>query len=141
MFSVLAKKKVSDVMTRGVVTVKFYEPLSEVLKQMVRENISAVVVVSDDGEAMGIVSAYDIMRDLKDKSQAEFKSMVAEDVMTPFTISITPDRTLQEAAEIMVEKRIHRLPVLHSVEYKGRVPVGIISATDIVRVLTEEMTR
>lgn len=139
MFNVLAMRRIKDVMTMGVVTVKFYEPLKDVLERLEGNGISAIVVVDDQGEAMGIVSHFDIIQYLKDRSQADFSRMNAEDVMTPFTISIRPEKTLKDAAELMVDNKIHRLPVLHSVAYKKYIPVGIISASDIVRILTEEL--
>lgn len=139
MFNVLGMKRIRDFMTMGVVTVKFYQPLSDVMERLEENGISAVIVVDDQGEAMGIISYYDIMDHLSSKSQVEFSEMTAEDVMTPFTISIGPEKTLKDAAELMVEKKIHRLPVLHSVKYRKNVPVGIISASDIVRILSQEM--
>ena len=58
--------------------------------------------------------------------------------MTPQAIEIEPNATLDKAANIMAEKKIHRLVIGHPHE-GGRVPVGILSTTDIVNVLAREV--
>jgi predicted transcriptional regulator len=136
---VLRDTKVRDVMTRGVVTVKFYEPIKNVLATMVENDVSAVVVVDDRNEAMGIISTVDVLKEFRNRSEKEIEKMEAEELMTPFTVSIDPESTLREAAELMIEKRIHRLVVLHPGEIAGGVPVGILSSTDVLRVLHKNL--
>jgi CBS domain-containing protein len=86
---------------------------------------------------MGVISSIDVISYLKDRSPAEIDSSVAEDVMTPSTIHIEPTKTLKDAADIMVKKRIHRLVVLHPHKVAGNVPVGVLSATDLIKALNE----
>ncbi|WP_457556215.1 CBS domain-containing protein [Candidatus Pyrohabitans sp.] len=136
---VLRDTRVRDVMTRGVVTVKFYEPVKEVLSAMVENDVSAVVVVDDRNEAMGIISTVDVLNELKSRGEDEVRRLEAEELMTPFTVSISPESSLLEAAEVMIERRIHRLVVLHPGEIAGGVPVGILSATDVLRVLHKSL--
>ncbi|WP_456474813.1 CBS domain-containing protein [Candidatus Pyrohabitans sp.] len=136
---VLRDTKVRDVMTRGVITVKYYEPIKEVLAVMVKSDVSAVVVVDEQNEAMGVISTVDVLKELRNRSEKEVEKMEAEELMTPFTVSISPESSLQEAAELMIEKRIHRLVVLHGGHIAGEVPVGILSATDVLRVLNENL--
>jgi len=50
-----------------------------------------------------------------------------EEIMTKELITISPDKTLEEAADLMTEKKIKKLPVVH----EGRL-VGIVTATDLV---------
>jgi predicted transcriptional regulator len=136
---VLRDTKVRDVMTRGVITVKFNEPIKNVLATMVENDVSAVVVVDDQNEAMGVISTVDVLKELKNRSEKEIEEMEAEELMTPFTVSISPESSLQEAAELMIEKRIHRLVVLHGGHIAGEMPVGILSATDVLRVLHKNL--
>ncbi len=136
---VLRDTRVRDVMTRGVVTVKFYEPVKEVLSAMVENDVSAVVVVDDRNEAMGIISTVDVLNELKSRGEDEVRRLEAEELMTPFTVSISPESSLLEAAEVMIERRIHRLVVLHPGEIAGGIPVGILSATDVLRVLHKSL--
>ena len=55
-------------------------------------------------------------------------SMTVAEVMTPVVVTLAEDALITEAAQIMIEKRIHRIPV---VSESGRV-VGIVSAVDLL---------
>lgn len=125
-------KRVKDVMSRGVVTVRFDAPLREVIRKMAEADVSAVIAVDSESEIMGTISSIDVIKYLKSRPPEDLKKAVAEDVMTP-TIHIEPNKTLRDAAEIMIGKRIHRLVVLHPHQVAGNRPVGVLSITDIIR--------
>ena len=55
--------------------------------------------------------------------------MQAQDVMTPWVATVGADATVQDAAKLMLERRVSALPV---VDGKDRV-VGIVSEGDLVR--------
>jgi predicted transcriptional regulator len=120
--------KVGEVMQKKVITVKSNTPVREVVKIMRREGISGVVVVDMVGEILGVISTLDIFKMLGTGEKAN--SLVAEDIMTPFAVNITPENTVVEAAVAMMENNIHRLVVVASPT--RRRPIGIITATDIV---------
>jgi signal-transduction protein with cAMP-binding, CBS, and nucleotidyltransferase domain len=130
-------RKVRDVMTRGVVTVGFQDSIETLLEQMSRNGVTAVVVVDPSDETMGIVSTFDVVRLFRDRSKEEIRGMTVEDLMTPQVECIDPAAGLEEAAEVMLEKKIHRLVIFSS--HSGRVPVGILSSSDLVRVLHEDL--
>ncbi len=140
--SMLEKYRVREVMTRGVVTVNFTSSIGEAISAMVENDVTAVVVVNSDGETMGVISSVDIMRNLAGKSVEEAAGMTAEDVMTPHTISISPESGLEEAARVMLEKNIHRLVITQEKPFGSLpVPVGILSATDLVKLYDLELSR
>ncbi len=60
--------------------------------------------------------------------------MTEDDIMTPFVVEANPEMSLKEIANIMISKGIHRTVVLSPV---GRKPVGLLSATDIVKNITQ----
>ncbi len=120
--------KVKEVMHEDVITVRFNTPVKEVVKILRTEGISGVVVEDMVGEIMGVVSTLDIFKILGTKEEAN--SLVAEDIMTPFSINITPEDNLVEATSAMLENNIHRLIVVASPT--RRRPIGILTATDIV---------
>jgi CBS domain-containing protein len=121
---------VRDIMTRGVATIQCDENVPKVAEIMTEEDISCIVVVDQADEAAGMISSLDIVRVFSEKNIAEIKKMTAEDIMTPFVVEANVEMTLKEIANIMALKNIHRVVVLSPV---GRKPVGILSATDIVR--------
>ncbi|MBI5252810.1 MAG: CBS domain-containing protein [Euryarchaeota archaeon] len=133
-------KKVREIMTRGIITVGFEAPILDVIKTMVKNDVTCVVAVSTNGEAMGVISSTDIIKTLKNMSTEKIKPLKAEDVMTPFTIQIQPDDTIENAIKLMVEKNVHRLVVL-SPQFTGRKPVGILSSTDLVREIYKDLAR
>ncbi|WP_373544646.1 HPP family protein [Chamaesiphon sp.] len=51
--------------------------------------------------------------------------------MTPHAVSISAATPLPEAARIMHDKKIHRLPVVDEHNH----PIGIITESDIVRAI------
>ena len=56
-----------------------------------------------------------------------------EQVMTKNLISISPDTTIREAAEILASKEFHALPVC-----EGDLLVGIVTTTDLIKYLIEQ---
>jgi FOG: CBS domain len=68
--------------------------------------------------------------------ESELKKAVGatvEDVMTPDPVTVQADTAVSDAATLMVERDVSRLPVLD-----GDRLVGIISKSDIVRSLIAE---
>jgi CBS domain-containing protein len=109
--------------------------VAEILDKMVTNNISGVVVVDSGGDVVGVVSALDIFKLANGNPGVNFR-YTAEDIMTPYTISVTPDTSVEEAARAMLENGIHRLVVTASPTRKK--PLGIITSTDVLRVLGEK---
>ncbi len=132
----LENKLLRDVMTRGVVNVSMDAKVKEVATILCREGLSAVAVISEDGEAMGIISGMDILKVI---GKDNWENMSAESIMTPHIEIVKPTSTVGEAARIMREKHIHRLLIFSE---KGvgasQRPIGILSASDIVRVAARE---
>lgn len=138
-FSLLKKVRIREAMKSGVITVGVESSVHEVLKSLSGNHVSGIVVVDEFGETWGVISSIDVVAALKDKTLEEIESLTAEDIMTPHAIEIGPGKTLEDAARIMVEKGIHRLVIGHPHEGR-RVPVGIITATDIVDEFNKEIS-
>jgi CBS domain-containing protein len=117
---------VKEVMNRNVKTVRPEDTVKDAAKIMNEHRIGSLVVVSGTGEVVGILTERDILADVvaTGKSADEVK---ISDIMTPNIVTITPDKTLEEAADVMTENKIKKLPVVH----EGRL-VGIITATDLI---------
>ncbi len=56
-----------DVMTRAALTAREAEPLAEVIDRMLAAHVSAVPVVDEDGNLLGIVSMVDLARLLRSR--------------------------------------------------------------------------
>lgn len=131
----IENKALRDVMTRGVITIPMSFKTKDIARLLCDNNVSAAVVVSPDGEAMGVISGTDMIELL---GKDNWENMDAESIMTPNLEYINADSTLLDAANVMKEKRIHRLLILseNGVGASQR-PVGIISTSDIVKEISK----
>ncbi len=117
---------VKEVMTTDVKTIRPEDTVKTLAEEMVKNRIGSLVVVSGSGEVVGIATERDIIEDviLLGKDPEEVK---VQEVMTKELITINPSNTLEEAADVMVNHKIKKLPVIE----RGRL-VGIITATDLI---------
>ena len=120
------KMFVKEVMNKNVKTVRPEDTVKESAKIMNESHIGALVVVSGTGEVVGILTERDILTDVVATGKNADEVKVSE-IMTPNIVTITPDKTLEEAADIMTENNIKKLPVVD----QGRL-IGIVTATDLI---------
>ena len=152
-------KSVAEVMTREPITVKAETPLREAIKILAEKRISGLPVVDDAGHLIGIISETDLMWQqagvtppayfvifdsviyLKNPVEYERElhkalGQTVGEVMNEKPITISPDKPLREAAKIMRDRKIHRLPVLDDSEQI----VGILSLSDIIRDMAQSQS-
>ena len=109
-----------DYMTKDVVSVEIPSGRDDVLRILKRTGISGVPVVKGPQKKLiGIVTRKDILR------QAEETQIAL--LMSSEPLTIRPDVTLNEAAEIMTRMNVRRLPVVD-----GENLIGILSVSDLV---------
>lgn len=123
-------KILKEIMTERVVTIPSTLSIKEITKIMARESISGVAVTSPERGVMGIVSECDVLRHF---GKRNWELLTAEEIMTPYVESIRPETTLEQAADVMQKKHIHRLLVMGRDLSEPQMPVGIVSASDIVK--------
>ena len=118
-------KKVSEIMTQGVVSVKPDMRLTEAIKVMLEHNVSAVPVVDAQQDLLGIITEYDIMNFAFSGHAAE--TTVAE-VMIRDVVTFTPDTDVETLVNFCAKRRMHRMPIV-----EGKKVVGMVSRRDILR--------
>jgi CBS domain-containing protein len=117
-------KTVADIMVPAPIVVEVPGTRNDAINMMVRNKLTGLPVVrSSDGQLMGIVSRRDIFRKF---DEDQLSLIMKKDIKT-----ITPDTTIEEAAEIFYSMRIHRLPVVEN----GKL-VGIITPTDLLKIIS-----
>jgi len=117
-------------MTKNVITIDASKTVIEAADLMSQNNVGDLVVMDKDAP-VGIVTERDLVR----RVLAERKSLnikVSEVMTTPLRV-IDPEAPLKEAARIMVNKGIRRLPVI-----KDNKLVGIITTADFARLLSKK---
>ncbi|MCS7094899.1 MAG: CBS domain-containing protein [Thaumarchaeota archaeon] len=128
---------VRDVMRRPVVTVRPEDAVWQALELMASKGIGAVVV-ADGLTPLGIITESDIVRTLtyKGVSLIDLLTMKASDIMsTPLNIC-SPEDPLERAVQIMVEKKVRRIPVVE----KDKL-VGIVTERDCLEALHRLLIR
>lgn len=114
---------VRDYMTSDVVRVEIPGNRDDVLKILKRTGISGVPVIKSK-KLVGIITRKDLL------SKPEETQLGL--LMTPKPLTIDPDADLREAARILVEKRIRRLPVI-----EGGHLIGLLSVADVIHALSQ----
>lgn len=134
----MSEKTVRDWMHRGVITCHPETPVEEVAQTMDAQDISALVVVNDVGDAIGVISRTDLVNSRFIQPYfRHWHGMGAEHLMTKPVVSVTVDTTLREAVLLLNEKHIHRLVVVEKENGHLR-PVGILSVTDLAKHVDED---
>jgi predicted transcriptional regulator len=133
---------ISSIMTSNVVAVERSDSLEDAEKLMIRHHIRHVPVVTD-GELVGMLSLTDLKRmsfvDMFGDSESEvdtaiYNMMTIEQVMIARPLSVAPNTTIKEVAEIFAEREFHALPVTED----GKL-VGIVTTTDLIRYLLDQL--
>ena len=133
----MSDKQVQDWMHRGVITCYPEMPVAEVAATMDAKDISALVVVNDNNDALGVISRTDLVNArFIQPYMKHWRGLNAEHLMTKPVVSVAPDTSIDEAVQLLNEKRIHRLVVVEKVNGHIR-PVGILSVTDLAKHVTE----
>jgi CBS domain-containing protein len=136
--------KVRDVMSTELVTVTRAVPLKQAASLMLEHRISGLPVVDGD-RVLGVLSETDVLyketkaRDRQgivdwvlhygdDPPSAKLTARTAGDAMTAPAVTIPSTRSVADAATMLLDLRIDRLPVVDS----GRL-VGLVTRSDLVR--------
>jgi len=134
------KELVKDWMTGDVITVASDMSLTEAHHLMTDNKIRRLPVVKND-HLVGIVTRGDVRgakpSDATSLTIWEINHLISKlklkDIMAPNPISISPDATLAEAAQLMLDNKISGLPVVDS----NQKVIGIITESDIFRMVVQ----
>lgn len=147
-------KTVTDVMTRDPIVVRVETPLKEAIQILAEKRISGIPVVDNVGKLVGIISETDLMWQetgvtppayimfldsviylqnpaTYDRELHKALGQTVGEVMSKNPVTISPDKTVKEAAQLMHDRSVHRLPV---VDNESQV-IGILTRGDIVRTM------
>lgn len=114
-----------QVMTNDIVSCSPDQTLKDAAGLMSSHNIGSIPVI-DNGKLEGIITDRDITLRSAARGKDDDKVTVAECMTSNNLISGTPDMDVHEAARLMSEKQIRRLPIVEN----NRV-VGIVSLGDL----------
>ena len=130
--------KIGEICSRSVITVAEDASILDVVKEMRRHHVGDVIVTKrDDGseKPLGIITDRDIVIELLAEEVA-LDTVDVGDVMTMTLVTAPHDADVFETLRFMGIKGVRRIPVLDD---DGSL-YGVLSADDIMRVLTKELT-
>lgn len=146
--------KITDIMTKKLITVTPETDIHELAKLLVQNNISGAPVIDEDGKLLGIVREESVIfQDKKvhlptfinlslgfltlgtQRYEEEIKKISASkvsEIMEKNIVTISPEMEIEDAATLMLEKEIYYLPVV-----KNNKLEGVLTKKDIVRAIAK----
>ncbi|MGE0491617.1 MAG: CBS domain-containing protein [Vulcanimicrobiota bacterium] len=141
----------AEIMNQPPITIQQDAELMDIAQKMADHGVSGLVVVDDEGRAVGVVSDSDLLHKVAHthlpphvqllggvfflemphrfrQLMSKLKGFRARDLMNAPALSVAPEATAREIADVMQEKGVRRVVVL--AEEK---PIGVVTRRDIVR--------
>jgi len=135
--------KVKEIMTKNVITAGPEDSIKDVILKIRYHKVSGLPIVNDKNEVLGVFSEGTIMGQMPDilnesakiplLDVKEITSAPVKSAMTMGVVTITEESSIKEAANIFLEKHIHRLPVVG----ERRKLLGIVTLGDVLKAVVD----
>jgi CBS domain-containing protein len=119
--------KIEEVMIKNVISLQRDVSAYDAVKLMNEKRIGCLVVLQY-GQVVGIITERDMLERVLEKCKNPKETNVTE-IMTKRVIVGKPDMQLAEAAKLMFEKKVKKLPIV-----EGNRLVGLVTLTDLARI-------
>jgi CBS domain-containing protein len=119
---------ISSLMQVPVWTVRMDDTVQAAETFLSRHGLSWVPIVSDTGEAVGVLSADDLMRFRAGSPDAAATRVWQLCTYKP--VCVGPETTIGAVARLMVERKIHHVVVIENNDIKG-----VVSSLDLLQKL------
>jgi CBS domain-containing protein len=134
---------ISEIMTADVVTIQPDALAADAGQLMQDLELRRLPVVDEEGFLVGILTDSDVREAETAQNvlttyepDADHHWLTVAEVMTSDVVSIAPDATIGELAELLMKYKIGGVPVVDEEEHRLRL-VGIVTETDIFRMIAE----
>ena len=126
-------KSVREIMTVNIETIGLEDNAQTAAKKMKEKNVSSLVVMDVNNQAVGIVTERDLVAQVC-CHEASSKEYIIRHVMSSPVATIDPDSTVETAANLMQENKVKHLVVVD--ENKT---VGIITSSNFIKYLNGQL--
>lgn len=127
---------VGNLMTRDLVTIVSNASLQDAARLMEEHHVSGLPVVDTKGALVGVISQTDLLRSqATEHLWTRWPGLAVRHLMTSPAVTVAESTPVTAAAALMERRRIHRVVVVSDADPSR--PVGILSTSDLVRVIAE----
>jgi len=122
------QETVGAIMTKNPITVDFDTPVRKVLQTMIDRDIGSLIVMKQ-GNPVGIITERDVTRiSLRLTTGQNIYEDIVGRLMSSPIITVPPDTPVRQAIELMVTRKIRRLPIVDQARL-----VGIVTERDLFK--------
>lgn len=122
-------RKVSEIMTENVVTVTPQDNVYEAAVKMKENDTGFIPVVEGEDKLIGVLTDRDLV--IRCMAEKRPNSTAVDEVMTKGIKTASRDTAVDEAAELMAQQQIRRLPVCEGDRLIGIVSIGDMAVRNI----------
>ena len=127
---------VKDIMTNSIVSLNSEDSVERAAQMMKQFDVGSIPVCSED-KLVGMITDRDIaLRSVA--SSANGNNQKISEVMTSHPVTGTPDMDVHDAAKIMSDEQVRRLPIVQNNHLVGIVSLGDISVEPTLQDNAEE---
>lgn len=116
------EQQLRDIMTTNVSCCEPNETVSAAARKMKQLNVGSIPVCESNNRVIGVITDRDIV--LRCCAEEKPLTIPVEQVMSKDVVTASPDMSVDEAAHLMSEHQIRRLPVVENGQLVGIVAIG-----------------
>ena len=124
---------IHEIMSKNVVKVNHEISALEISKIMIKRGVSSVGVIDNANKIIGIITEKDLIREVCAKNILA-DTLTAAKIMSSPLITISKNSTINDAAKLMVEKKIKHLAI-----YENNDIIGIVTTSDLINFLRNKI--
>ena len=126
-------KSIAEIMTTRIETIGIEDNAQEAARKMKHKNVSSLVVVDKNDQAVGIVTERDLVREVC-VQDASSNQHIIKNIMSSPIVTIDPNSSVETAANVMMQNKVRHLVVVNE-----KKTLGIITATNFVNYLNQHL--
>ncbi|AGK96248.1 CBS domain-containing protein [Clostridium pasteurianum] len=128
--------KVSEIMTESVASLNSDDTIERAAQLMMEHNIGSIPVCRGE-KVVGVITDRDItLRSVANGQNAKVQTV--KEIMSSNPVLIQPSMETEDAARIMSERQIRRLPVVENDNLVGIISLGDIATNSTMKNLAEK---
>jgi CBS domain-containing protein len=122
------RENLRSIMDTDVYTCTPLCTLRDIIRDMVKRDISSVIIIDHKQQPVGILTERDIMKRVIADEMVDLDSTPIAKVMTPDPITLHPENTIYRALSVLAASKVKHLPLIED----GRI-VGIVTMRQLLK--------